>query len=191
MGEVAPGFWQFAGISVPSDSRPSMPGPLAGRAQTRPARSRERASRVTRQLGPGGQHGRQAGDAGTADAGSGARGVRQQRPRRQGGRRTATLLHDPWARPVRRDRVGVARRAHPGQERARVRAARRRVPDVLVADRDEHRRAEVLPRPHGVARARALGQADDRPGRRHDHRLGPGSAATSRPRRTPTRSTPS
>ena len=49
---------------------------------------------------------------------------------------------------------------------------RRRVPEVLVADRDEHRRAEVLPRPHGLARARALRQADDRPRRRHDRRLG-------------------
>ena len=44
---------------------------------------------------------------------------------------------------------------------------------VLVADRDEHRRAEVLPRPHGVPRARALRQADDRSRRRHDRRLGP------------------
>ena len=32
-------FQQFAGISVSSDPRPSMAGPLAGRARTRPARS--------------------------------------------------------------------------------------------------------------------------------------------------------
>ena len=61
----------------------------------------------------------------------------------------------------------------PGQGRARLRAEGRRVPEVLVADGDEHRRAEVLPRPHGLARARALRQADDRPRRRHDRRLGP------------------
>ena len=49
----------------------------------------------------------------------------------------------------------------------------RRVPQELVAERDQHRRPEVLPRPARLARARALGQADDRPRRRHDHRLGP------------------
>ena len=79
----------------------------------------------------------------------------------------------PGHRSVRRDRVGAARRAHPRQGRPDLRAEGRRVPEVLVADRDEHRRAEVLPRPHGLARARALRQADDRPRRRHDRRLGP------------------
>ena len=49
---------------------------------------------------------------------------------------------------------------------------RRRVPQELVAERDEHRRPEVLPRAARQPRARALGQADDRPRRRHDHRLG-------------------
>ena len=43
----------------------------------------------------------------------------------------------------------------------------------------------------GIARARALGQADDRPRRRHDRRLGPRSAATSPPTRTATPSRPS
>ena len=56
--------------------------------------------------------------------------------------------------------------------RARVRAARRRVPEVLVAAGDQHRRLEVLPRPDRHAGARALGQAADRPRRRHDHALG-------------------
>ncbi len=69
--------------------------------------------------------------------------------------------------------MGIARRAHPRSRRPDVRAEGRRVPEVLVADRDEHRRAEVLPRPHGLPRARALGEADDRPRRRHDRRLGP------------------
>ena len=62
----------------------------------------------------------------------------------------------PGVDPFDADRVGAARRAHPGQGRPDVRAEGRRVPEVLVADRDEHRRAEVLPRPHGLPRARAL-----------------------------------
>ena len=45
---------------------------------------------------------------------------------------------------------------HPRQGQARLRAEGRRVPEVLVADGDEHRRPEVLPRPHELARARAL-----------------------------------
>ena len=54
----------------------------------------------------------------------------------------------------------------------------------LVAERDQHRRPEVLPRPARVARPGALGQADDRPGRGHDRRPGDASAATSPPTRT-------
>ena len=46
-------------------------------------------------------------------------------------------------------------------------------PTLLVAERDEHRRPEVLPRAARLARARAQRQADDRPRRRHDRRLGP------------------
>ena len=37
----------------------------------------------------------------------------------------------------------------PGKEKAGVRPEGRRVPEVLVADGDEHRRAEVLPRAPG------------------------------------------
>ncbi len=44
---------------------------------------------------------------------------------------------------------------------------------VLFADRDEHRRAEVLPRPHVLTRARAFGPPDDRPCRHDDRHLGP------------------
>ena len=76
-------------------------------------------------------------------------------------------------RPLRHGRVGGARRDHPRQGRPELRAARRRLPDVLVADRDEHRRPEVLPRQARLARARALRAPDDRSCRRHDHRLGP------------------
>ena len=54
-----------------------------------------------------------------------------------------------------------------------LRAARGRVPDELVAERDQHRRPEVLPRPARLRRARELGPADDLPGRRDDRRLGP------------------
>ena len=87
--------------------------------------------------------------------------------------RRRPLLHDPRPRPVRGDRVGAPRRLHPGQGQARLRPEGGRVPEVLVADRDEHRRAEVLPRPHGLPGARDERQADDRPRRRHDRRLGP------------------
>ena len=69
--------------------------------------------------------------------------------------------------------MGDARRLHPRQRQAGVRAEERRVPQVLVADRDEHRGAEVLPRPHVVAGARVQRQADDRPRRRHNRRMGP------------------
>ena len=43
----------------------------------------------------------------------------------------------------------------PGKDGPAFEQRERRVPEVLVADRDEHRRPEVLPRPHGLARARA------------------------------------
>ena len=87
--------------------------------------------------------------------------------------RRSPLFHDRWARPLRRDRVGDPRRVHPRQGQARLRAEGRGVPQVLVADRDQHRRAEVLPRPHDLAGARELRQADDRADRRHDERVGP------------------
>ena len=53
-----------------------------------------------------------------------------------------------------------------------LRAARGRVPQELVAERHQHRRPEVLPRALELARARVVGQADDRPRGRHDRRLG-------------------
>ena len=64
-------------------------------------------------------------------------------------------------------------------------------PKTLVAERDQHRRPEVLPRPARLARARALGQADDRPRRRHDRRLGPRARLLRLATRTPTPSRPS
>ena len=69
--------------------------------------------------------------------------------------------------------MGDPRRLHPRQGQAGVRAEGRRVPEVLVADGHEHRRAEVLPRAPGLARAGDERQADDRPRRRHDRPLGP------------------
>ena len=79
--------------------------------------------------------------------------------------------------------MGDARRDHPGPRRPRLRAARRGVPEVLVADGDEHRHAEVLPRPAFVARARVEREADDRPRRRHRRRLGQGRRLLRRHRR--------
>ena len=100
-------------------------------------------------------------------------GDREHGRRLGGERRSGPALHDPRPRPLRGGRVGASPRPHPGQGRAGVRAEGRRVPQVLVADGDQHRRPEVLPRTHVLPRARALGQADDRPHRRHDRRLGP------------------
>ena len=67
----------------------------------------------------------------------------------------------------------------------------RRVPEVVVAERDEHRRPEVLPRPARLADARALGQADDRAASPARSPTGAVSAATSPRRRTATPSRPS
>ena len=69
--------------------------------------------------------------------------------------------------------MGDARRVHPGQGQAGLRPEGRRVPEVLVADGDEHRRPEVLPRPPRLPRARVERAPDDRPRRLHDRRLGP------------------
>ncbi|CAA9485849.1 MAG: Ribonucleotide reductase of class II (coenzyme B12-dependent), partial [uncultured Solirubrobacterales bacterium] len=74
---------------------------------------------------------------------------------------------------LRRGRLGDPRRGHRRPRQAGVRAARRRVPGELVAERDQHRHPEVLPRSARLARARALGQADDRPRHRTDRRDGP------------------
>ncbi len=79
--------------------------------------------------------------------------------------------------------MGGARRPHPRQGRARLRAARGGVPGLLVGDGDEHRRSEVLPRTARNAAARALGAPDDLPRGRHDHRLGPQGRLLRRRRR--------
>ena len=65
------------------------------------------------------------------------------------------------------------------KRRGRLRAARRRDPEVLVAAGHQHRRLEVFPRPDRHAGARAQRQAADRPRRRHDHRVGARAASTS------------
>ena len=81
---------------------------------------------------------------------------------------------EPGHAPVRHRRVGAARGPHPqlqGRHR-RLLPARRRVPGHLVAERHQHRRPEVLPRHARHARARVVAAPGDRPGRRHDHRLG-------------------
>ncbi len=70
--------------------------------------------------------------------------------------------------------VGAARRPDhqlPGRV-GRLRAARRRVPHHLVAERHQHRRPEVLPRHPRHPRARVVAAPGHRPGRRHDHPVG-------------------
>ena len=84
-------------------------------------------------------------------------------------------LHHRGRPPLRRAHVGAARRADhelPGRH-GRLRAARRRVPHHLVAQRHQHRRPEVLPRHPRHRRARVVAAPGDRPGRRHDHPVGP------------------
>ncbi len=94
-------------------------------------------------------------------------------------------LHARRGRPVRRGRVGDPFGDHRQREgRGRLRAARRRDPEVLVADGDQRRRLEVLPRHRRHAGARAQRPAADRPRGRHDHRLGARAEATSRARTT-------
>ena len=97
-------------------------------------------------------------------------------PRRWGDHRAA--LHGTRQASLRRGRVGDPRRRH-RRPRPGLRAARRRVPQDLVAERHEHRHPEVLPRPHGLRRARVLGEADGRPRGRHHRRAGGARAATS------------
>ena len=94
--------------------------------------------------------------------------------------------------------VGAARRPHlelEGRHR-RLRAARRRVPRRLVAERHEHRRPEVLPRHPRHRRAGVVAQAGRRPRGRHHHPVGRRGrllrSTTARPRRsTPSSSTSS
>ena len=77
--------------------------------------------------------------------------------------------------------VGAPRRPHHQLPRRlrRLRAARRRVPGRLVAQRHQHRRPEVLPGHPRHARARGVAAPGDRPGGRHHHRVGHRAAATS------------
>ncbi len=87
----------------------------------------------------------------------------------------------------------TSRRADRPRRPGRLRAEGRRVPGDVVAELDQHRQPEVLPRPARLARPRALGQADDRPRRRHDRRLGPSARLlrlAGRQRRVPRRADP-
>ncbi len=109
---------------------------------------------------------------------AGPRPEEQRAERRcQGARaRVPALFHAAWRRSVRRGRMGDplgGDRQREGQ--GRLRAARRRDPEVLVAAGHQHRRLEVLPRPDRRAGARAQRQAADRPRRRHDHAVGEGA----------------
>ena len=91
----------------------------------------------------------------------------RSRTRARRGAERAAAVHAAWRAPVRRGGVGA-----PHRRRRLVPAGGRRVPEVVVAELDQHRRPEVLPRPAELADARALGQADDHPRLGHDRRLG-------------------
>ena len=58
------------------------------------------------------------------------------------------------------------------ERQRRLRAARRRNPEVLVAAGHQHRRLEILPRHDRDGRTRAQRQAAHRPRRRRDHDVG-------------------
>ena len=95
------------------------------------------------------------------------------RNRRCPGSRFPALFHAAGRRSVRRGRVGDPLGRHRQRKgQGRLRTARRRDPEVLVAAGHQHRRLEVFPRPDGLARARAQRQAADRPRRRHHHEVG-------------------
>ena len=69
-------------------------------------------------------------------------------PRRGGGPAGRARLHDRRRAPLRRGHLGAPRRRHDQLARRldQLRAARRRVPRLLVDQRDQHRHHEVLPR---------------------------------------------
>ena len=69
--------------------------------------------------------------------------------RRWRGQRSQAL-HGRRRAPLRLHRVGDPRRPDRRSRRARLRAARGRVPGHVVAERHQHRRPEVLPRPRST-----------------------------------------
>ncbi len=99
--------------------------------------------------------------------------------------RDQAALHHPRRASLRHGRVGGARSADPRLQvrRRRLPPGGSRVPHDLVAERHQHRRSEVLPRPARCSGARALGAPDHRPGGRHDHRVGPARRLLRRRRR--------
>ena len=79
----------------------------------------------------------------------------------------------PGVSPLRRAHLGEARRRHPGlQGQDHLRAEGRRDPQLLVHDRDQHRRVQVPPRPGRHARARVRRPRPRLPRRRVHPRLG-------------------
>ena len=131
---------------VPSDAPPRLPGSPARRRRPRLERTIERREErkmasVEQERGRD-QH---------------RRAREHRRPTRTPASPFAATSRSPGRDPF--DEIDWETRdaLHPRQGQARVRPEGRRVPQVLVADGDEHRRPEVLPRPHVLARARALG----------------------------------
>ena len=97
----------------------------------------------------------------------------------------------PGVHPFDEHRVGDAPRVDRRSGEAGFRAARRRVPEELVAERDQHRLAEVLPRPDGLARSARAPSSRWSAAWPARSPAGAARAATSRARTTPTRSRPS
>ena len=108
-----------------------------------------------------------------------------------GGSDHRTALHRARRPPLRPGRMGRPRRGHREREgRDRVRTARRRGAEGVVADGHERGRVEVLPRPVGHSRARVQRAAVDLGAWPTALPTGAAKGATSRPRRTASRSTP-
>ena len=104
--------------------------------------------------------------------------VSGQARRGRGGRKglkMERIFTRPGIHPYDEVRVGAPRRRH-DQLAGRVgqlRAARRRVPRLVVGQRDQHRHLEVLPRRGRHHAARVEPEAAGRPRRRRLHRDGP------------------
>ena len=119
----------------------------------------------------------------------GRRARSTRRPTAPGGSGAAAGagVHHAGRAPLRRGDLGAPRRRDDELARrlGQLRAARRRVPRLLVGQRDQHRHQQVLPRRGRHAGARVEPAAAHRPGGQHATRRPAWSTATSPPTTTP------